>query len=500
LTEAPSYTPRAAELADLELLLTGAFAPLTGLPTRDDLISITERGRLADGTPWPLPLTLEVPSQLLTTRDRHNPLRRALVVTNGEGEPMAAVDVIDSWPVRDGVSAVGGPVRALGERRRWPFASLRRTPAEVRAQLPPGRVVGVVADRPLHRPQLAQLVLATRTLQAHLLVLIPVAGPTPDGLPPEALVRCVLAARDRLPPATFVTVPLRRRGNEIYDALARARVAQAYGVTHLLASDQTLSGGGLRVVLPRELAYDNRDGQWRGKEDIPPPHRRLPLRPTEIAELLDRGFPLPEWHTPPAVARELTRARPARRHRGLVLFFTGLPGSGKSTIGRGLAARIRESGERTVTVLDGDVLRRELTDGQELLTSDRDVRRIGWVAAEIARHRGLVICCPTAPHSQPCAEARARAQAAGAGFVLIWISTPRSVCEQRDRKGRYARARAGLVTGVPGVDTPYEEPTDADLVLDTSDLSVDEAVERVLTHLEDHGWLELPQDDLEPVA
>src|SRR5690606_32648025 len=125
--------------------------PLTGLPTRDDLISITERGRLADGTPWPLPLTLEVPSQLLTTRDRHNPLRRALVVTNGEGEPMAAVDVIDSWPVRDGVSAVGGPVRALGERRRWPFASLRRTPAEVRAQLPPGRVVGVVADRPLHR-------------------------------------------------------------------------------------------------------------------------------------------------------------------------------------------------------------------------------------------------------------------------------------------------------------------------------------------------------------
>ena len=145
------------------------------------------------------------------------------------------------------------------------------------------------------------------------------------------------------------------------------------------------------------------------------------------------------------------------------------------------------------------MLRRELTDGRKLLTSDRDVRRIGWVAAE-SPGIGDVICCHTAPHSQPRAEARARAQAAGAGFVLIWISTPRSVCEQRDRKGRYARARAGLVTGVPGVDTPYEEPTDADLVLDTSDLSVDEAVERVLTHLEDHGWLELPQDDLEPVA
>lgn len=494
LAEAPSYTPRAAELADLELLLTGAFAPLTRLPTRADLQAIAHRGQLADGTVWPLPVTLEVPSQLLADRDQDNPLRRALVVANGEGEPMAAVDVIDAWPVRDGVSAVGGPVRALGERRRWPFAALRRTPEQVRAQLPPGRVVGVVADRPLHRPQLAQIVLATRTLQAHLLVLIPVAGPATDGLPPEALVRCVLAARDRLPPATIVTVPLRRRGNEIHDALARARVAQAYGVTHLLAAGETLSGGGPRVLVPRELAYDNRDGQWRGEEDIPPPHRRAALRQAEISELLDRGFPLPEWHTPPAVARELARARPARRHRGLVLFFTGLPGSGKSTVARGIAARIRESGERTVTVLDGDVVRRELSTGPESATTDRDVRRVGWVAAEIARHRGLAICCPTAPHARARAEARALAQAAGAGFVLVWLSTPLEVCRQRDRKGRYARA--GALARWEG----YEPPTDAELVLDTSELSEDEAVERVLGQLEDHGWLELPRVDLEGVT
>jgi sulfate adenylyltransferase len=492
LAEAPSYTPRAAELADLELLLTGAFAPLTSLPTRADLTAIAQTGRLADGTPWPVPVTLEVPTSLLEQLDRDNPLRRALVVTDTEGAPVAAVEVTDSWPTRDGLSGVGGPVRAMGDSPRWPFKSLRHTPSEVREQLPSGRVVGVVADRPLHRPQLAQIVHATRTLQAHLLVLIPVAGPAADGLAPEALVRCVLAAKDRLPPATIVTVPMRRRRNEITDALMRARVAQAYGVTHLLAGGPTLSGGGPRVLVPRELAYDGRDGQWRGRDDIPLRNQRAPLTAQEIDDLLDRGFPLPEWHTPPAVARELAQARPARRYRGVVLFFTGLSGSGKSTIARGVAAALRESGDRTVTVLDGDIVRRELSAGLGFSKPDRDrnIRRVGWVAAEIARHHGMAICCPIAPYAQARAEARAMARAAGAGFVLVWVSTPLEVCEARDRKGLYAKARAGALTGMTGVDDPYEEPADADLVLDTSDVAADDAVERVLGYLEEHGWVE----------
>jgi sulfate adenylyltransferase len=496
LADAPSFTPRAGELADLELLLTGAFAPLNSLPTAADLTAINQRGQLADGTPWPIPVTLEVPTTLLEGIDRDNPLRRALIITDGEGAPVAAVDVLDSWPTRANRSGVGGPVRAMGtswEGTRWPFKALRATPAQVREQLPAGRVVGILADRPLHRPQLAQVVLATRTLQAYLVVLIPVAGPPVDGLSPEELVRCVLAARDRLPPATIVTVPLRRRANEIQDALLRARVAQAYGVTHLLATGPTLSGGGPRVLVPRELAYDGRDGQWRGRDDIPLRNQRAPLAHSEINDLLDRGFPLPEWHTPPAVAKELSRARPARRHRGLVLFFTGLSGSGKSTIARGVAAALREAGERTVTVLDGDLVRRELSAGLGFSRPDRDrnIRRVGWVAAEIGRHRGMAICCPIAPYAAARADARMTAAAAGAGFVLVWIATPLEVCEQRDRKGLYAKARAGALTGMTGVDDPYEEPTDAELTLDTSETTVDEAVGRVLDYLEEHGWVEL---------
>jgi len=192
------------------------------------------------------------------------------------------------------------------------------------------------------------------------------------------------------------------------------------------------------------------------------------------------------------VARELSRARPPRRHRGLVVFFTGLSGSGKSTIARGLADALRESGDRTVTLLDGDVVRRELSAGLGFSKADRDtnVRRIGWVAAEVARHRGLAICCPIAPYARARAAAREMAQAAGAGFVLIHVATPLSVCEQRDRKGLYARARAGQLTGMTGIDDPYEEPTDADLVLDTSDVTVEECVRTVLAHLTEHGWVE----------
>ncbi|GIJ26115.1 adenylyl-sulfate kinase [Micromonospora qiuiae] len=492
LRDAPTYTPRPGELADLELLLTGAYAPLTGFMTRADLVSVSRRGRLADGAPWPVAVTLQVPPALLQQLDLDDPGRRAIVLTDGEGAPVAALDVTDAWQVREGVAGVGGGLRRLGDGGHGPFQRLRRTPEELRALLPPGRVLGVIADRPLHRPQLAQIAHAVRTLSAHLLVIIPVGEDGTGGLPQEALVRSVFAARDRMPPATLVAVPLARRPDEISDALLRARVCAAYGVTHLLSTGEMLSGAGLRVLVPRELAYDNRDGQWRWREDIPPRNRRLALTHQEIDDLLDRGFPLPEWHTPPAVAKELSRARPPRRHRGLVVFFTGLSGSGKSTIARGLADALREQGERTVTLLDGDVVRRELTAGLGFSKADRDtnVRRIGWVAAEIGRHRGIAICCPIAPYAQARAAARAMAVAAGAGFLLVHVATPLEVCERRDRKGLYARARAGLLTGMTGVDDPYEEPTDAELVLDTTDLGVDEAVQAVLHHLNETGWVE----------
>src|SRR5690349_19581829 len=164
LRDAPTYTPRTHELADLELLVTGVYAPLTGFLGRDDLISLARTGRLLDRTQWPVPVTLDVPNDLAGRIDVGNPLQRVLVLTDTEGAPVAAVDVVEVWPSRDGMSGVAGRVRRIGDGVQGPFRRLRRTPADVQELVPPGRVLGVIADRPLHRPQLAQIAHATRTL------------------------------------------------------------------------------------------------------------------------------------------------------------------------------------------------------------------------------------------------------------------------------------------------------------------------------------------------
>ena len=175
-----------------------------------------------------------------------------------------------------------------------------------------------------------------------------------------------------------------------------------------------------------------------------------------------------------------------------MVFFTGLSGSGKSTIARGVADTLLESGERTVTLLDGDVVRRHISAGLGYSAEDRDtnVRSIGWVAAEIARHGGIVMCCPIAPYESSRAAARAYATAAGAGFILIHVATPLEECERRDRKGLYAKARAGKIIGMTGLDDPYDAPTDAALVIDTSDLPIGEAAGQVLEYLAKNGWID----------
>jgi sulfate adenylyltransferase len=359
-----------------------------------------------------------------------------------------------------------------------------------------GRVLVVYADRPLHRPQLAQIAHAARTVSAQVLILIPTGPDGHDHLANESLIRAVLASAARLPDAQVVTVPIASHRDEVRDALLRAKVAANYGATHVMSTHDTMiSGGGPRVLVPRDLAYDTRDGQWRASDDIPERFRRTEMSTNEINELLDDGTPLPEWHTPPELARELARDRPARRHRGFVLFFTGLSGSGKSTVARGVADSLLETGERSVTFLDGDVVRRELSAGLTFSKADRDrnIRRIGWVAAEVARHGGMAICCPIAPYEQARAFARAQAEAAGGGFVLVHVATPLERCEQRDRKGLYAKARAGLITGMTGIDDPYEEPLDAEVTIDTSDMTIDDAVRTVLHQLADEGWIDTGQ-------
>ncbi|THV41090.1 adenylyl-sulfate kinase [Glycomyces buryatensis] len=497
LSEAPSHTPLPHELADLELLLYGAYSPLRGFMSEAEARSVTLTGVLPNGTAWPVPVTLDVPIEVARKLDNPDPKRRVLRITDPEGAPVAAVECHSLDALGPDMVRVGGPVRRIADAAHGVFIGLRATPEQAKQTYSKPRVLALVADRPLHRPQLAQLVRAAHNLAAHVLVMIPTGDEINGGkvlkLPTAALVRSVLAAKDRLPTATVLTVPLSRRGDRLRDGLLTAKVAAAYGATHIMAGPEGLGGGdGIRSMVPRDLAYDTRDGQWRPIEDIEPPFRRTSLSEAEIADMLDRGFGLPEWHTPPSVAAELRKARPPRRNRGLVLFFTGLSGSGKSTISRGVYEALLEDGTRTVSLFDGDVVRRVLSSGLGFSRADRstNVRRIGYVAAEVARHGGIGVAAPIAPYDADRVETRRMAEATGADFVLVHVSTPLEVCESRDRKGLYAKARAGQIPEFTGISDPYEEPRDAELTIDTSDMTAGEAIEQVVEFLSEGGWLE----------
>jgi sulfate adenylyltransferase len=495
LRDLPTLTPGPAELADLELLLNGAFHPLTGFLGAVDSATVAAAGRLADGTPWPAQVTLTVPDDLVK--------EERLILADPEGVPLAVLQVTETWkdqtpaegfpgtdPLRDSAATgwrVAGPVTALRTAEHGTFRRLRRHPRDLRSELGGATTLAVATRTPLHRRHLGQLRQLAGQLGARVLVL-PLLGGGHD----DSLVRAVLTVRRELPPDTLIVpVPLAERPGR--DLLLGAHVAAAYGATHLFAAEFTAAdeeSAPLELVAPEPWAYDESLEVWRPTAKIDPDHVRPEPTEAELAGLLDRGEEIPDWFTAPAVARELRRAHPPRHGRGITVFFTGLSGSGKSTIARGLADALVERGGRTVTLLDGDVVRRLLSAGLTFSRDDRDlnIRRIGYVAAEITRHGGVAICAPIAPYARTRAEVRRMVATAG-DFVLVHVATPLEECERRDRKGLYAKARAGLIPEFTGVSDPYEAPEDAELTLDTSELTPDEAVARVFGHLVDEGWV-----------
>jgi sulfate adenylyltransferase len=501
LAEWPAWTPDEEQLGELELITSGVFAPLTGYLTAADLAAVSARGELADGKPWPVPVTLTVPATAVP------PDADRLVLQDQEGSPLAVVSITERSPAgADGTRLrLAGPVTALRAPEHGPFRALRATPAEVRAALggSPGgsAVLAYATRRPLGQRQIGQLRHLAGQLRARILLLPLVAGRADLVTRPEALVRAVRAAAAQLPEGTrVVPVPLPPRGEPAQELRARAVVAAAYGATHLLADSggagrvsRTRSEEGIEILAEGEWAYDPAAEVWRPLGLIEPGLERGELSDGELGELLDSGDQVPAWLIPAGVAQELRRARPPRARRGVVVFFTGLSGSGKSTLARDLRAALLERGDRTVSLLDGDEVRRLLSAGLTFSRADRDlnVARIGFVAAEVARHGGIAVCAPIAPYAA--ARAQVRAMVAEVGdFVLVHVSTPLEVCEARDRKGLYAQARAGIIGSFTGISDPYEEPDDADLVIDTSAVSRRDAAAEVLAYLTRGGWLALP--------
>ncbi|MDQ3628482.1 MAG: adenylyl-sulfate kinase [Actinomycetota bacterium] len=382
----------------------------------------------------PVPaITLTVPRQTADSA------RTAGVVEllDPEGLPLARLSVTSTYDTADGVGLVG-PVATLHPPQFGPFRRYVRPAADVDV----ANSFAVPVDAPLTDQALRRIAeVAIDTGCTPVLVVYTGAG-SPQGVSGPGLLRATLAAAGGLDAAQVVSIPVARRdpGGPDTDAdrWLRDRVAQAYG--------------------------------------------RSVMHPATGGTLPDR------------VAAVVARDRPPKQRRGLVVFFTGLSGSGKSTIARALSDALLERGDRTVTSLDGDVVRHHLSKGLGFSREDREtnIARIGWVAAEISRHGGLAICSPIAPFDATRRLVRGMAQDAGGGFVLVHVATPVEECERRDRKGLYAKARAGLIPDFTGISSPYEAPADADLAIDTTGREVGACVEEVLDLLSHAGWLGTP--------
>jgi len=515
ITGLPSWILDEGQLGDLELLLIGAFAPLNGFMNVADVASVAERGTLDDGTPWPVPVVLDVPGDAVPAS------ASKLTLNDPEGTPLAVLEIIERSAVQPpgqpgqtgrharpddtglAMARLAGPVTAFREPEHGPFRQSRQTPGQVRAELGEGPVLALATRRPLSGQQIGQLRHFAGQLKARLLLLPLISGPAEVVVRPEALVRAVAAAAKHLPPGTvMVPVPLAPRDTTVARETAiRAVVAAAYGATHLLMDERdadrgrpTADDAHIQTPIPvmpgGEWAYDRAAEVWRPLALIEPGTEQSDLAAGELEDLLDRGEDVPAWYAPPGVTAELRRARPPRRERGVVVFFTGLSGSGKSTIGRALRDALAERGERTVSLLDGDLVHQLLSAGLTFSRADRDlnIERIGYVATEVARHGGIAICAPIAPYEAARTQVRRMVSEVG-DFLLIHVATPVAVCEARDRKGLYAKARAGLIEHFTGVSDPYEEPRNADLTIDTSVMSRQEAVQAVLGLLTSGGWL-----------
>jgi sulfate adenylyltransferase len=423
----PQWTPGPRELDDLDLLVKGCFEPPLG--------GFVDPRTAGDASP--ITLTVDAQAAELATG------AGALDLIDPEGAPLARLTVDHHYRADDGRIGLAGAVERLAHNEFGAFRSLHVPPTELHATQDAKGLLAVPVRRPLTAGDLEAIRNATADGVAPLLLAC-VGDGMPDRISGPALVRTCLAAAELLGPA--------------------ARVV---------------------AVSTPDHGDDGPHGQW----DSP----NAWLLASVAAAYADTTLLLPTQDStelPEPVAAIVERARPPRDRQGAVIFFTGLSGSGKSTLARAMVDHVLERGERTVTSLDGDVVRHHLSKGLGFSRDDREtnIRRIGFVAAEIARHGGLAICSPIAPFESTRQAVREMVERAGGGFVLIHVATPLEECERRDRKGLYAKARRGEIADFTGISSPYEQPIDA-YKIDTTNRDIAECLDELVAHLVAEGWL-----------
>jgi sulfate adenylyltransferase len=529
------------QLCDIEMILNGAFSPLEGFLTQAEYDGVVNDMRLPSGVLWPMPITLDVkeefakgvkPGEKLALRDPEGVLIAIMDVADiytpdkhKEAAKVCGADDLAHPAVHylhniAGPVYIGGKLRGVEAPMHYDFRMLRDDPAELRARFEKlgwRRVVAFQTRNPLHRAHQELTFRAAKESQANLLI-HPVVGLTkPGDVDHYTRVRCYEAVLEHYPEQTttlsLLHLAMRMAGPR--EAVWHGIIRKNYGCTHLIVGRDHAGPGnnsqgkpfygpydaqelfkqheaeiGLTMVPFKEMVFAENRAQYIPSDEATADDKVLNISGTEFRRRLTEGLDIPDWFSYPNVVKELRKSYPPRHKQGFTVFFTGLSGSGKSTIANALLVKMLEAGGRNVTLLDGDHIRRHLSSELGFSKEHRDlnIQRIGYVASEITKHGGIAICAPIAPYAATRRIVREMCEAVG-GFVEVHVATTLETCEARDRKGLYAKARAGIIKEFTGISDPYEAPEKPELVLQTEELTPDLAAQRVLLVLESLGFI-----------
>ena len=537
----PSWDLTPRQICDLELLMNGGFYPLKGFLTEADYNGVVDNMHLSTGDLWPMPITLDVSQEFA---DKLEP-GEDIALRDQEGVILAILSVTDKWVPNKSLEAekvfgaddlahpavnylhnvagsvyLGGPVTGIQQPTHYDFRGRRDTPNELRAyfrKLGWRKIVAFQTRNPLHRAHQELTFRAAREAEANLLI-HPVVGMTkPGDVDHFTRVRCYEAVLDKYPAATthlsLLNLAMRMAGPR--EAVWHGIIRRNHGLTHMIVGRDHAGPGknsagqdfydpyaaqelfrehqdaiGIQMVDFKQMVYVQERAQYEPRDEVEEGATILDISGTELRRRLREGLEIPEWFSFPEVVTQLRRTSPPRNRQGFTVFFTGLSGSGKSTIANALMVKLMEMGGRPVTLLDGDVVRKHLSSELGFSKEHRDIniKRIGYVASEITKNGGIAICAPIAPYAATRRAVREMIETGGA-FIEVHVATSLEECERRDRKGLYALARQGKIKEFTGISDPYEEPANPELRIQTEGYDVDHAAHQVLLKLEQMGLI-----------